>query len=242
MNKAAYIGLAILLSGPVFAQSEQDAFVEANLLGIFYHELGHAIIDTESLPVFGQEEDAADVFSILLVDALYEDATAQSLAYDVADGFWGEALVRDQEQLDVAWWDVHGPDEQRFYNTVCLFYGADPAARQGFAEDMELPIERAEYCDVEFGQAYDSWAPVLEDLDRRQTGGKLRYDGQGSSLTHQVISQEISALNDEFTFAQDIAVTVKTCGEANAFYDPEQSAIVVCQEFETHLRDMADLL
>jgi len=70
--------LALLLAAtlPAGAQEPSD-FVESNILGIFYHELGHAVIDTENVPIFGQEEDAADVFSIFMVDALFDGQTAR---------------------------------------------------------------------------------------------------------------------------------------------------------------------
>ena len=84
--------LAALAATPAMAQ---EAFVKANILGIFYHEMGHAIIDVEGVPIFGQEEDAADVFSIYLIDALYEPAYAEELAYEAAWGFLGEALLRE---------------------------------------------------------------------------------------------------------------------------------------------------
>lgn len=76
-----------------FDKTSEDtlAFVEGNLLGIFYHELGHALIDILDLPIFGQEEDAADVLSIFLIDAFYEEEAAVQLAYDAAFGFLGEA-------------------------------------------------------------------------------------------------------------------------------------------------------
>ena len=45
--------------------SEEDGFVTSNLISVFYHELGHAVIDTMQVPIFGQEEDAADVFSTI---------------------------------------------------------------------------------------------------------------------------------------------------------------------------------
>ncbi len=32
------------------AQDDTSGFVEANILGIFYHELGHAVIDVEGVP------------------------------------------------------------------------------------------------------------------------------------------------------------------------------------------------
>ena len=113
-----------LLAGTAEADDDRAAFVEANVLGIFYHELGHAMIDLLDLPIFGQEEDAADVASILMIDLLWEDATALDLAYATADGFYAEARRVDAD--DVAFWGIHGPDAQRFYNTVCLFYGGNP--------------------------------------------------------------------------------------------------------------------
>ena len=47
------------------ADTSENEFVTSNILSIFYHEIGHAIIDTLRLPVFGQEEDAANFLSIL---------------------------------------------------------------------------------------------------------------------------------------------------------------------------------
>lgn len=57
MSKATLV-MATLLSGatlPLHAQekSAQDAFVEANILSFFYHELGHAVIDLMEVPIFG---------------------------------------------------------------------------------------------------------------------------------------------------------------------------------------------
>ncbi|MGR3634446.1 MAG: DUF4344 domain-containing metallopeptidase [Shimia sp.] len=42
------------------------AYVGSNLLGIFYQQLGHALIDILVRPIFGQEEDVADMLSIFL--------------------------------------------------------------------------------------------------------------------------------------------------------------------------------
>ncbi|MEH6737641.1 MAG: DUF4344 domain-containing metallopeptidase [Sulfitobacter sp.] len=119
----ATVTLLALAATPVQSEEATDPFVEANLLSIFYHELGHALIDVMHLPVFGQEEDAADTASILLIDSTFEDETAIEIAYGAALGFQAEA---GETANDIAWSDVHGPDLQRFYNLVCLFYGADP--------------------------------------------------------------------------------------------------------------------
>ena len=42
-----------------YGDEEKQGYVESNLLSVFYHELGHALIDIQGLPIFGQEEDAA---------------------------------------------------------------------------------------------------------------------------------------------------------------------------------------
>ncbi len=235
MKPAAALVLALCLPTPLVADEAEDAFVEANLLGIFYHELGHAMIDLLRLPVFGQEEDAADVASILMIDAFFEPDAALEIAYDAAFGFAAEAMSLESSGEEVAWWGVHGPDAQRFYNTVCLFYGGDPDGRDDFAEDMELPEDRLETCEEEFELAWDSWGPVLDEL--AETDGRpIRFDLQRKGFTADVIGAEVEALNEEFRWPEPLRVVVASCGVANAWYDPGAQEVTMCTEFAEHLR------
>lgn len=222
-------------------QAAEDAFVASNVLGIFYHELGHAVIDIEQVPIFGQEEDAADVFSIFLIDGLFEEETAQNMAYDAALGFWGEAIAREAEGFDVSWWGVHGSDEQRFYNTVCLFYGANPEGRSGFAEDMELPEDRAETCPEEYDMAAASWGAVLDDIGERADGAPIRFIS-GTGFAADILREEVVLLSENLRLADRLHVSVQDCGEANAFYDPNSVEIIFCSEFEDHLRHLFALI
>lgn len=226
----------LLLATPALAD---DAFLEANILGVFYHELGHAVIHIENVPIFAQEEDAADVFSIFLIDALYDAETATSLAYDAAIGFWLEAEDRGQ---DIAWWDEHGPDEQRFYNTACLFYGADPDAREDFAEDLEIPQERRDICPDEYDQANHAWGALLGDMTARGPGDTIQLQSPEPSLTTRILQAEVDALNAELSLSDPLDIRIEPCGEANAFYDPAALSITMCTELEDHLRDLAEHL
>lgn len=230
---------AMALNGPAAAQSpeETQAYVEANLISIFYHELGHALIDVMALPVFGQEEDAADTASILLIDALFEEDTAQSIARDAAFGFLDEAAATEGEEP--LWWDVHGPDLQRHYNLVCLFYGADPELRADIAVDLDLPQDRAETCAEEFDLALASWGPVLDEIIQIGGGTSLDFEpGTPSTLT-DIVRDEVAALNDMLTLPQTVVVRAEPCGEANAFYDPADRSITICLELESHLLNQA---
>lgn len=234
---------ACLAASPAAALTdEQEAYVAANLLGIFYHELGHALIDQMGLPIFGQEEDAADVLSVFLIDAFYDEDTAVALAYDTAFGFQAEA----EETADgVAWWDVHGPDQQRYYNLVCLFYGANPDERDDVAYDLGLPEERADYCPDEYDQAAGSWGAVMDELAAAGPGETLDLtvidpDAAGAAIIIDVIGAELEALNAEMSLPTVVSVNVAICGEANAFYDPSVGEITMCTEFVAHLADQID--
>lgn len=228
MMRAAFAALAIL---PTQALAD---FTENNLLTIFYHEVGHAIIDQMQVPIFGQEEDAADTLSIFLIDALYESDDAEAIAYDSANLFWVES------EAEPAFWDTHGPDEQRYFNTVCLFYGADPEAREEFADDFDLPDERAEGCEGEYALAADSWNAVLDDMSEVAGGkGKLVFKGASQMAA---LNEGIEALNAEFNWPRDMPVYLERCGEANAYYDYETQSITMCSELSGWLEEIATQL
>lgn len=239
MYKNLILTASVLVAAPAAADdiSAEDAFIDANLLAIFYHELGHAVIDVMNVPIFGQEEDAADVMSVLLIDWLFDEETAQSLAYDSAFGY-----INDPDQSEaVAYWDLHGPDEQRFYNHVCLFYGANPNERAALAEDLGLPQERAETCPEEYDLAAESWGSVFDAMDKSASDWDMKLlDGAGAHVSRieSVLAAEIEALNAEFAFPEEITVQVMSCGEANAYYDPNDISITMCSEFADHLLEV----
>lgn len=230
-----FVWSALLCLATPVAADDAD-FVRSNLTAILYHEFGHALIDILGLPVFGQEEDAADVASILLIDALYEEAGATDIAIDAAFGFLAEAEAVGDE---IAWWDVHGPDLQRYYNLVCLFAGADLESRSDIALELDLPQERLDSCGEEFDIAYDSWGPVLDEISG--AGQSMTYVGPKAGLSAEVVSEEVAVFNDMFHLSEPLEFRVEPCGEANAYYDPEAVSITLCTEFEDWLFEQAPL-
>ena len=231
---------AVSVAAPLHAAASEsrEAFVEANILAIFYHELGHAVIDQMNVPIFGQEEDAADVLSVLLIDWLYEEDAAQAIAYDSAFGY-----ISDPDQKDFAYWDVHGPDEQRYYNHICLFYGANPAVREDLAIDLGLPEERAETCPEEYEQAAASWGAVFDEMDKAGAGAPIVFEpGAGVADLNDLLSSEVQDIRRDLALPRELVVRAAKCGEANAFYDPEDASITICTEFVPHLEHLHDRL
>ena len=235
----AIASMAFLAPAQAQDATPKEAFVEANILSIFYHELGHAVIDLMQVPIFGQEEDAADVMSVLLTDWLFEEEAAQAIAYDSAFGF-----INDPEQKEeVPYWDLHGPDEQRYYNHVCLFYGASPEEREELASDLGLPDERAETCPEEYDQAASSWGAIFDEMDDQASGVPMIFfagTGENADVVNRMLEAEVNNMNADLKLPEAITVKVVSCDEPNAFYDPQEVSITFCTEFIPHLEGLYD--
>jgi hypothetical protein len=239
--RLATAALALTLStGPALAEEPwptdpavQD-FVASALIWTFYHEVGHALVDRLSLPVLGREEDAADALAVLLIDAFWEERSAQALIVDAATAFALYAIETDGDEG--ALWGEHSLDTQRQAALLCLFYGVSPIARHGLAREMGLPEDRRDECPVEAAQTADSWWGLLDDATPQDGLPAFRLIGSAADgPISALIAAEIEALNATFGLPQTVRVTVEPCGEANAFYDGRSGQIVMCTDYAEDL-------
>ena len=127
----------------------QDDAILGPFMDVFLHETGHAVFDQLKVPILGREEDAADLFSAYIMLQLgKEDARRLILgnAYQ-----YKEDVVNPQVPL-TKYSDEHGIPAQRFFNVLCIAYGADQKLFADVVEKGYLPKERAEGCDGEYEQ------------------------------------------------------------------------------------------
>ncbi len=133
-----------------------EATVHATLF-VFFHEIGHALIDILNLPATGREEDAVDQLATLMLiesGAGGEDATL--------DGAVWFLLRAEKTNIDdLAYWDEHSFDAQRFYNIACWVYGQNAKGNAYLVTEGHLPKERAVRCADEYRKMSDSWAKLL---------------------------------------------------------------------------------
>jgi hypothetical protein len=117
---------------------------------VFLHEAGHAVFDILEVPVFGREEDAADLFSAyIMLNFSTEDA--RRLMAGVA--FLGnkEAMAAQTASPTLkAFADAHGLPAQRYFNVLCMAYGRDSAVYADAVKRGGLSEERAEGCADEY--------------------------------------------------------------------------------------------
>ena len=125
-----------------------DAIVGPTL-EVFLHEVGHAVFDYLSVPVLGREEDAADQFAAYLL-LQFAKSDARRLIAGVAYAYNLDASKPTTKKNPFA--DEHGLPAQRFYNVLCIAYGADSKLFADLVEKGYLPKERAEGCESEYEQ------------------------------------------------------------------------------------------
>jgi hypothetical protein len=138
--------------------SDDEELVERALgtwLFVFFHELGHGLVDYYDLPITGKEEDAVDDFSAIL---MIEADLAKYAAY--AADFWSATGTGVSDVSQFA--DEHSLSEQRFFNILCLIYGSNPNKYDEIVSGGWLPESRAARCPNEYAQKKKAWDTLLE--------------------------------------------------------------------------------
>jgi len=154
------------------AQASEGAAL--SFLGfVFFHELGHALIDQYDLPIVGKEEDSADNMSIVFWIDLSEPKESQlaaAWAFIHAGLFFANGPV--------IWTDSHTTGPQRLNDLVCMAVGAvpdlmdDPAIDYTFfVADQEITvsniiqdlIQSGRHCPNEYADKVAAVKTLLSD-------------------------------------------------------------------------------
>jgi hypothetical protein len=134
---------------------------ELLIAGAFVHvalaEIAHAVFGLLEIPVWGNREDAADnAAGVLMMDVSEEMAvmTLLGASWILAQrSFTGTADFADV---------VRSVAAQRFYNILCIAYGADSAKFAFLVRNNDLPKQRAERCEQDFRKLRVSFRQTLK--------------------------------------------------------------------------------
>jgi len=125
-----------------------DAVV-GQFLYISAHEIGHGLFDLLNVPVFGNEEDAADQLATYFMLRLGKDQ-ARRLIYGAAY-YYRKHLQNPRVTLGLeAFSGAHSKPQQRFFNLLCMGYGANPAEFAEVVDKGYLPKSRSVSCQREY--------------------------------------------------------------------------------------------
>lgn len=140
---------------PAETTSQGITPTDAVLGQLFYvvaHEIGHAMFDMLNVPLWGRAEDAADQFATLMMLQFGKDSARRLIggaAFSYKNYVNNPKVVVPLEAFS----EVHGAPMQRFYNLLCMAYGADRETFGDLVTNGYLPQARARNCRVEFGEA-----------------------------------------------------------------------------------------
>jgi hypothetical protein len=115
------------------------------------HEVGHAAFDIFNVPIFGHEENAADNFATYIM-LQFGRGQARRLIGGAAwawRAYLGDYKKNPMVRVRIASFaDHHGLPEERFYNLLCLAFGANP--REFADAESYLPPARSSRCWYEY--------------------------------------------------------------------------------------------
>jgi hypothetical protein len=157
-------------NAPTETTKEGIAPIDALVGPIFdtvLHEFAHAIFDLLKLPVFGREEDAADQVASYIALHLGKEQARRQIG-GIAYAYVTEATADKAPPKLQDFANEHGTPAQRYYNVLCIAYGADPEYFGQFVEKGYLPKDRAEGCADEFKQVQRAFEKLIAPhLDQR---------------------------------------------------------------------------
>jgi hypothetical protein len=145
----------------------------------FCTRVGHAVFDYLSVPILGREEDAADQFAAYIMLQFAKD-DARRLMIGTAYAYQVDASKPVTKKNPFA--DEHGLPAQRFYNVLCIAYGADSKLFADLVEKEYLPKDRAEGCEGEYEQVTLAMTklirPYIDQARAKRVRSKrwLRFD------------------------------------------------------------------
>lgn len=244
--------LVILLGCGLAAQSamatepsEKTTFVLGNFEFALLHELAHVIIGDNEVPILGPLESAADYTAIMM--AIRGDGSATARAFlsqalvDSATSFATTWQLAQSKEVAVPYWDVHALGIQRYYAALCLIYGSDPVLHSAIG--AKLPPGRATSCPGEYALAKRGFEWLLGAYAESPKAAALQvtYEyGRATSVTQQRFRTEIRRLQllentvgtvtALFRLSAPIRVVMRSCGQPEAAWQPEQRELVICYE------------
>jgi hypothetical protein len=170
--------------------SRDDAMVGA-FVQVVLNQMSHAVLYLQQIPVWGREPDAADKLAGFLM-LQFPPETARKLLNGAAY-FFEASAEGTWANSDLA--DVQSTELQRFYNYLCIAYGADPLTFKDFVQTSggpsqasgsggearpdQLPQRRVPWCPREynvFKQGFDIFIkPCLDQAQYEKVHDRIDW-------------------------------------------------------------------
>lgn len=247
------LGSRAALGSNADGQAEQiSAAVMGPTMGIFFHELAHAMIGELGLPATGPEEDAADDFSAYIMGDMVRGKADPFLidmvTYSSLHKFYS-AKQRQEAGQPHPWRGEHAADIRRFRNSFCMLYGADPTLYGNLASRFSFDSNWRNRCYQAYAKRSKAWATLIRWYARNlgpslpgahpvnAPGGRIhlvfkptydRYGDYVKRLFNDYLGETLRHWSRYLVWPRDLLVEFRDCQEINASYRLDSGTITMC--------------
>ena len=215
------------------------------------HELGHAFITQSNLPVFGNEEIAADELAtavLLLADPIDAPQDRVSRLLAAADGWLLEWALEQQADTEIPYWDNRPLKIQRFYRIVCSIYGSDPETYARYNWHLRLPYERSFSCIDDYRGIVKkvTWLRKNGETPHANAAGRTRrklvhtiFEAPANSRREhianllrdsKIIDKSVTMFTKLFPLPKEVTVVLANGCGAGAYWRDDLDEIILCYE------------
>ena len=130
----------------------RETVLVGTVVQVVLHELAHGVFDAFKVPLWGREEDAADMLAAFIVLQFGEDVARRvvigtAVFWELSGQAWNGSAFASQGS----------PEAQRYFNYLCIAYGGAPKSFEFLVKAEEgkkpiLPEQRAQRCNREYHQ------------------------------------------------------------------------------------------
>ncbi|WP_404404334.1 DUF4344 domain-containing metallopeptidase [Pelagibacterium halotolerans] len=225
--------------------AQREAAIEFTLNNsrhVLLHEIGHLFVDQLKLPVLGREEDAVDTMATLVILNEQPEAAHQILV-DTVDGWlYSEKTRPVRGYTNADFYGMHSLDIQRSFAIACLMVGSDYETYSTYATRIGMPIDRQKSCEEDHEVAEFGWQQVLAPHTRKDVfGANVAVEYRSDERTYRdiaailresgVLEEAADWVTKNYVLPRPVRITAEVCGEANAFYVPDERRVILCYEW-----------
>jgi hypothetical protein len=150
------------LTGENKGMLRKDDLLVGPVVMLVLHEVALAMFDLLDVPVWGNEDEAANRLAGFMMTQFSQEVAWKTLM--------GAAWYVSQTAITgvgIDFYYVRSSDAHRFYNILCMAYASDPKTFAFLAKNFDIPSNRIEWCARDFEQvqyAFDE--TILPHLDQ----------------------------------------------------------------------------